>query len=111
MRNDLPARATQPTDYLLNTRHLRTTKSAPSNHKVGTFEPRSRQQSISYPAPNYRLHYGEVLPNHLQYEFGLVPVKIVKEDKAEYIQALLGESEYFLKIKIVIQNIICNFAA
>ena len=27
--------------------------------------------------------------NHLQYEFGLVPVKIVKEDKAEYIQALI----------------------
>ena len=27
--------------------------------------------------------------NHLQYEFGLVPVKIVKEDKAEYIQALV----------------------
>ena len=27
--------------------------------------------------------------NHLQYEFGLVPVKIVKEDKADYIQALI----------------------
>ena len=27
--------------------------------------------------------------NHLQYEFRLVPVKIVKEDKAEYIQALV----------------------
>ena len=27
--------------------------------------------------------------NHLQYEFGLVPVKIVKEDKAEYIQTLV----------------------
>ena len=27
--------------------------------------------------------------NHLQYEFGLVPVKIVKEDNAEYIQALV----------------------
>lgn len=27
--------------------------------------------------------------NHLQYEFGLVPAKIVKEDKAEYIQALV----------------------
>ena len=27
--------------------------------------------------------------NHLQYEFELVPVKIVKEDKAEYIQALV----------------------
>ena len=31
--------------------------------------------------------------NHLQYEFGLVPVKIVKEDKAEYIQALMDSRE------------------
>ena len=31
--------------------------------------------------------------NHLQYEFGLVPVKIVKEDKAEYIQALIDARE------------------
>ena len=31
--------------------------------------------------------------NHLQYEFGLVPVKIVKEDKAEYIQALVDSHE------------------
>ena len=31
--------------------------------------------------------------NHLQYEFGLVPVKIVKEDKAEYIQALVDARE------------------
>ncbi|MBQ6229342.1 MAG: AsnC family protein [Prevotella sp.] len=28
-----------------------------------------------------------------QYEFGLVPVKIVKEDKAEYIQALIDARE------------------
>lgn len=31
--------------------------------------------------------------NHLQYEFGLIPVKIVKEDKAEYIQALIDSRE------------------
>ena len=31
--------------------------------------------------------------NHLQYEFGLVPVKIVKEDKAEYIQALVDSRD------------------
>ena len=31
--------------------------------------------------------------NHLQYEFGLVPVIIVKEDKAEYIQALVDSRE------------------
>ena len=31
--------------------------------------------------------------NHLQYEFGLVPVKIVKEDKTEYIQALVDSRE------------------
>ena len=31
--------------------------------------------------------------NHLQYEFGLVPVKIVKEDKAEYFQALIYSRE------------------
>ena len=31
--------------------------------------------------------------NHLQYEFGLVPVKIVTEDKAEYIQALIDARE------------------
>ena len=31
--------------------------------------------------------------NQLQYEFGLAPVKIVKEDKAEYIQALVDSRE------------------
>ena len=31
--------------------------------------------------------------NHLQYEFGLIPVKIIKEDKAEYIQALIDSRE------------------
>lgn len=31
--------------------------------------------------------------NLLQYEFGLVPVKIIKEDKAEYIQALVDSRE------------------
>ena len=34
-----------------------------------------------------------LIMNHLQYEFGLVPVKIVKEDKAEYIQALVDSRE------------------
>ena len=34
-----------------------------------------------------------LIMNHLQYEFGLVPVKIVKEDKAEYIQALIDARE------------------
>ena len=31
--------------------------------------------------------------NQLQYEFGLVPVKIIKENKAEYIQALIDSRE------------------
>ena len=31
--------------------------------------------------------------NHLQYEFGLIPVKLIKEDKAEYIQALIDSRE------------------
>lgn len=31
--------------------------------------------------------------NHLQYEFGLVPVKIHKADKAEYIQSLVDSRE------------------
>lgn len=31
--------------------------------------------------------------NHLQYEFGLIPSKIVKEDKAEYIQSLVDARE------------------
>ena len=31
--------------------------------------------------------------NHLQYEFGLVPAKIIKEDKSEYIQALIDSRE------------------
>lgn len=26
--------------------------------------------------------------NHIQFEFGLVPTKVVQEDKAEYIEAL-----------------------
>ena len=34
-----------------------------------------------------------LIMNHLQYEFGLVPVKIIKEDKAEYIQALVDSRE------------------
>ena len=31
--------------------------------------------------------------NHIQYEFGLIPTKVVKEDKAEYIQALNDSRE------------------
>ena len=31
--------------------------------------------------------------NHLQYEFGLIPTKIKKENKAEYIQALMNAQE------------------
>ena len=31
--------------------------------------------------------------NHLQYEFGLVPSKVVKDDKAEYIKALKTSQE------------------
>lgn len=31
--------------------------------------------------------------NHLQYEFGLIPSKIKREDKAEYIQALVDSRE------------------
>lgn len=36
--------------------------------------------------------------NHLQYEFGLVPVKVVKEDKAEYIQSLI-DSRYLESVE------------
>ena len=31
--------------------------------------------------------------NHIQYEFGLIPSKIIKEDKAEYIQSLVDARE------------------
>ena len=31
--------------------------------------------------------------NHLQFEFGLVPVKVIKDDKAEYIQSLIDARE------------------
>ncbi|MDD6581888.1 MAG: winged helix-turn-helix transcriptional regulator [Bacteroidales bacterium] len=33
------------------------------------------------------------IENQLQFEFGLVPVKIVKEDRGEYIQALVEARE------------------
>lgn len=33
------------------------------------------------------------IENQLQFEFGLVPVKIAKEDRAEYIQALVEARE------------------
>ena len=34
-----------------------------------------------------------LIMNHLQFEFGLVPTKVNKEDKAEYIQALVDSRE------------------
>ena len=34
-----------------------------------------------------------LIMNHIQYEFGLIPTKVVKEDKAEYIQALNDSRE------------------
>lgn len=34
-----------------------------------------------------------LLMNHLQFEYGLIPTKITKEDKAEYIQALVNARE------------------
>ena len=53
-----------------------------------------------------------LIMNHLQYEFGLIPVKIIKENKAEYIQALIDSREQeslepFRKFMMVehIQNI------
>ena len=48
-----------------------------------------------------------LIMNHLQYEFGLIPVKIIKENKAEYIQALIDSREPFRKFMMVehIQNI------
>ena len=53
-----------------------------------------------------------LIMNHLQYEFGLIPVKIIKENKAEYIQVLIDSREQeslepFRKFMMVehIQNI------
>ena len=34
-----------------------------------------------------------LIMNHLQYEFGLVPSKVVKDNKAEYIKALKTSQE------------------
>lgn len=34
-----------------------------------------------------------LIMNHLQYEFGIVPVKIVKEDKSDYIKSLVESRE------------------
>lgn len=31
--------------------------------------------------------------NHLQYEFGLIPAKIIKEDKVDYIKSLIDSKE------------------
>ena len=42
-----------------------------------------------HPWVDGNVRMSRLVMNHLQYEFGLVPVKIVKEDKAEYIQALV----------------------
>ena len=43
-----------------------------------------------------------LLMNHIQFEFGLVPAKVLKEDKADYINALIATREneditYFLE--------------
>ena len=34
-----------------------------------------------------------LIMNHLQYEFGLIPSKVLKDDKAEYIQSLIDARE------------------
>ncbi len=47
------------------------------------------QLVIIHPWADGNGRMSRLVMNHLQYEFGLVPVKIVKEDKAEYIQALV----------------------
>ena len=35
--------------------------------------------------------------NHLQYEFGLIPSKVVKDDKAEYIQSLIDARDEHIR--------------
>ena len=36
---------------------------------------------------------GRLMMNHLQFEFGLIPAKVLKEDKGEYINALISTRE------------------
>lgn len=36
---------------------------------------------------------GRLIMNHIQFEFGLVPAKVLKEDKEEYINALIATRE------------------
>lgn len=57
---------------------------------------------------------GRLLMNHLQFEFGLIPSRITKDDKEEYIKALVQtrESEdYDLFRRFMVRNMIKNLKA
>ena len=79
----------------------RTRKMSPAERYNLSFEAHYRLATI-HPWADGNGRMARLIMNHIQFEFGLVPAKVLKEDKGDYINALISTREnediaYFLE--------------
>ncbi len=85
----LPAKLQEYCDWL-NAQRAR--PMPPSERYNLSFEAHYRLVTI-HPWADGNGRMGRLIMNHIQFEFGLVPAKVLKEDKEEYINALIATRE------------------
>jgi Fic family protein len=85
----VPAKLQQFCDWLNAQRKL---PMSPSERYDLSFEAHYRLVSI-HPWVDGNGRMARLVMNHIQFEFGLIPAKVVKEDKGDYINALVEAQE------------------
>lgn len=85
----VPARLKEFCDWLNAERAKRM---SPSERYNLSFDAHYRLVTI-HPWADGNGRMARLLMNHIQFEFGLVPAKVLKEDKGEYINALIASRE------------------
>ena len=85
----VPAKLQEFCDWL-NTQRKR--PMSPTEHYDLSFEAHYRLVTI-HPWADGNGRMARLLMNHLQLEFGLIPAKVLKEDKGDYINALITTRE------------------
>ena len=88
----VPAKLEEFCQYITSQRkELLSTDDAISKYRL-SFEAHYQLVTI-HPWVDGNGRMSRLVMNHLQYEFGLIPSKVVKDDKAEYIQSLMDARE------------------
>ena len=85
----VPAKLQQFCDWLNAQRKL---PMSPSERYDLSFEAHYRLVSI-HPWADGNGRMARLVMNHIQFEFGLIPAKVLKEDKGDYINALIATRE------------------